>query len=157
MVETAAHLTDHVFPRLPVRQWVLSVPKRLRYFMQRDGAVLNMVLRIFLRVIAQSLLDHCAGAAQVDRAALHIGALAFIHRFGSSLNAHVRFHACVIDGVFEEVAGQTAGCTGQASRSADRASRHGRGRAWDGAAGPSDPTHARAAAHRPGTRASTVG
>lgn len=46
MVETAAHLTDHVFPRLPVRQWVLSVPKRLRYFMQRDGMVLNMVLRI---------------------------------------------------------------------------------------------------------------
>jgi hypothetical protein len=55
MAETAAHLTDHVFPRLPVRQWVLSVPKRLRYFMQRDGVVLNMVLRIFLRVIAQSL------------------------------------------------------------------------------------------------------
>jgi hypothetical protein len=47
---------DHVFPRLPVRQWVLSVPKRLRYFMQRDGAVLGMVLRIFLRVIAQTYL-----------------------------------------------------------------------------------------------------
>ena len=77
MVETAAHLCDHVFPRLPVRQWVLSVPKRLRYFMQRDGAVLNMVLRIFLRVIAQSLQDHCAGAAPVNRAALHIGAVAF--------------------------------------------------------------------------------
>jgi hypothetical protein len=42
MVETAAHLTDHVFPRLQVRQWVLSVPKRLRYFMQRGGTVLNM-------------------------------------------------------------------------------------------------------------------
>jgi hypothetical protein len=27
----AAHLADHVFPRLPVRQWVLSIPKRLRY------------------------------------------------------------------------------------------------------------------------------
>ena len=49
---------DHVFPRLPVRQWVLSVLKRLRYFMQRDGAVLNMVLRIFLRVIEQSLSAH---------------------------------------------------------------------------------------------------
>ena len=105
MVETAAHLTDHVFPRLPVRQWVLSVPKRLRYFMQRDGAVLNMVLRIFLRVIAQSLLDHCAGAAQVDKATLHIGAVAFIHRFGSSLNGHVHFHVCVVDGVFEQVPG----------------------------------------------------
>ena len=72
MVETAAHLTDHVFPRLPVRQWVLSVPKRLRYFIQRDGAVLNMVLRIFLRVIAQTLQTHSPGAAHVDRAALHI-------------------------------------------------------------------------------------
>jgi hypothetical protein len=55
MAETAAHLCDHVFPRLPVRQWVLSVPRRLRYFMLRDGPVLNTVLRIFLRVIAQSL------------------------------------------------------------------------------------------------------
>ena len=82
MVETAAHLTDHVFPRLPVRQWVLSVPKRLRYFMQRDGAVLNMVLRIFLRVIAQSLQAHSPGVAQVDKAAQQIGAVAFIHRFG---------------------------------------------------------------------------
>jgi len=105
MVETAAHLTDHVFPRLPVRQWVLSVPKRLRYFMQRDGAVLNMVLRIFLRVIAQSLQSNSPGAAQLDKAALHIGAIAFIHRFGSSLNGHVHFHVCAVDGVFEEVAG----------------------------------------------------
>ena len=40
--------------------------------------MLNMALRIFLRVITQSLLDHCAGATQVDRAALHIGAVAFI-------------------------------------------------------------------------------
>ena len=37
IVETAAHLTDHVFPRLPVRQWVLAVPKRLRYFLHRCG------------------------------------------------------------------------------------------------------------------------
>jgi hypothetical protein len=91
----------------PVRQWVLSVPKRLRYFMQRDGAVLNMVLRIFLRVIAQSLQSNSPGTAQLDRAALHIGAVAFIHRFGSSLNGHVHFHVCVVDGVFEEVPGDT--------------------------------------------------
>ena len=109
MVETAAHLTDHVFPRLPVRQWVLSVPKRLRYFLQRDGAVLNMVLRIFLRVIAQSLQSCSPGAAQVDKATLHIGAVAFIHRFGSSLNGHVHFHVCVVDGVFEAVAGEGEG------------------------------------------------
>ena len=49
MAETTAHLTDHVFPRLPVRQWVLSVPKRLRYFLQRDTALQGAVLRILLR------------------------------------------------------------------------------------------------------------
>jgi hypothetical protein len=92
MVETAAHLADHVFPHLPLRQWVLSVPKRLRYFMQRDRAALNMVLRIFLRVIALSLPAKCPSAANIDRAALHIGVIAFIHRFGSSLNGHGHIH-----------------------------------------------------------------
>ena len=81
------------------------MPKRLRYFMQRDGAVLNMVLRISLRVIAQSLQTHSPGEANVDKAALHIGAVAFIHRFGSSLNGHVHFHVCAVDGVLEGVPG----------------------------------------------------
>jgi hypothetical protein len=107
MAETAAHLVDHVLPHLPVRQWVLSVPKRLRYFMQHDGVVLNMVLRIFLRVIAQSLHQHCPTAAQMNEATLHIGAVAFIHRFGSSLNEHVHFHVCVVDGMFEGVPGES--------------------------------------------------
>jgi hypothetical protein len=60
-----------------------------------------MVLRIFLRVIAQSLQSNSAGAVNVDKATLHIGAVAFIHRFGSSLNEHVHFHVCAVDGVFE--------------------------------------------------------
>jgi hypothetical protein len=55
MALTAAHLTDHVFPHLPVRQWVLSVPKRLRYFLQRDDDVQDAALRIFMRVIEHSL------------------------------------------------------------------------------------------------------
>lgn len=72
--------------------------------MHPDEAVLNMVLRIFLRVIAQNLRAHCPGAANVDKTALHIGAVAFIHRFGSSLNEHVHFQVCVVDGAFKEVA-----------------------------------------------------
>jgi len=93
-----------------IRGWVVNarhvktVPGlRLRYFMQRDGAVLGMVLRIFLRVIEQALQAGSPGAANADKASLHIGAVAFIHRFGSSLNEHVHFHVCVVDGVFEAV------------------------------------------------------
>jgi hypothetical protein len=73
--------------------------------MQRDGAVLGMVLRIFLRVIEQTLQANSPCAEHADKAALHIGAVAFIHRFGSSLNEHAHFHVCAVDGVFEEVAG----------------------------------------------------
>ena len=84
---------------------VLSVPKRLRYYLQRDKGALNAALRIYLRVLQQSLQAHCPRAAKVDPASLHLGAVAFIHRFGSSLNTHVHLHVCVVDGVFETVAG----------------------------------------------------
>ena len=97
MAETAAHLVDHVFPPLPVRQWVLAVPKRMRYFLQRDAALQGTVLRIFLSVVERCLREHSPGCP----AAAQIGAVAFIHRFGASLNEHVHFHCCVIDGVFE--------------------------------------------------------
>lgn len=41
--------------------------KRLRYYIQRVGAVLNMVRRIFLRGIAQSLQSNSPDAVNVDR------------------------------------------------------------------------------------------
>jgi hypothetical protein len=100
MAETAAHLVDHVFPPLPVRQWVLAVPKRLRYFLQADAALQGTVLRIFLSVVERCLREHSPSSPADAR----IGAVAFIHRFGSSLNEHVHFHCCVIDGVFESTA-----------------------------------------------------
>jgi hypothetical protein len=100
MVATAAHLTDHVLPRLPVRQWVLSVPKRLRYFLQRDANLQGAALRLFLRAVEQCLRAHSPGSDPAAR----LGAVAFIHRFGSSLNAHLHFHCVVIDGVFDAAA-----------------------------------------------------
>ena len=89
MVETAAHLTDHVLPPLPVRQWVLAVPKRLRYFLHRDADLQGAALRVFLRVVEQHLRGHSRGSGP----AAHLGAVAFIHRFGSTLNPHLHFHS----------------------------------------------------------------
>ncbi len=34
-----------------------------------------------------------------------LGAVAFIHRFGSTLNPHLHFHCVVIDGMFDAAAG----------------------------------------------------
>ena len=47
--------------------------------------------------------------------------------------------------------------TGQASRGADRASHHGRGRTWGDTAGPCDPTHARTCDHPSVHRRTTCG
>ena len=98
MVETAAHLVDHVLPPLPVRQWVLSVPKRIRPFLHHNPAIAGAVLRIFLRAIRTMLRRASPGAGPHAQ----IGAISFLHRFGASLNAHFHFHVCVIDGVFGE-------------------------------------------------------
>ena len=55
MAETAAHLVDRVLPHVPMRQWVLSVPHGLRYRMAYDADLLSRVMRIFSRVVFQSL------------------------------------------------------------------------------------------------------
>ena len=103
MVETAAHLVDHVFPRLPVRQWVLSLPKRLRYHLD-DANLQNAVLHSLLHGIEQGLresLPESDGGTHLHmQTNTHIGAVVFIHRFGGLLNAHLHFHVVMIDGVF---------------------------------------------------------
>ena len=53
MCSTAAHLTDRVFPDVPLRQWVLSVPFELRLLLARNAAALTAVGRIFVREIGR--------------------------------------------------------------------------------------------------------
>ena len=47
MAEVAAHLTAHVLPHLPVRQWVLSLPKRLRPYLHHNPDIAGAVLHRF--------------------------------------------------------------------------------------------------------------
>ena len=55
MVDTAAHLVDRVFPRVPVRQWVLSIPFTLRYRLAYDARLVGHVLDIFVQGVFGSL------------------------------------------------------------------------------------------------------
>ena len=48
MTQTAAHLADHVIPPVPVRQWVISVPKRLRGMLADRPAAVAALTKIFL-------------------------------------------------------------------------------------------------------------
>ena len=116
MVETAAHLTDQVLPRVCYRQWVLSVPKRVRWHLREKREMIAGLLRVFLRAVETTLHQRSPGAPPGAR----FGAVAFVHRFGSYLNGHVHFHVPVpADGAAGP--GAAAGRTGvRAGRPAGR-------------------------------------
>ena len=103
MAETAAHLVDHVIPHVPVRQFVLSVPKRLRPYLHHRPRTASAVLHILLRALQTTLRGACPTAPRTAA----MGAVSFLHRFGSSLNPHYHFHLCVVDGLFEKVEDDT--------------------------------------------------
>ena len=46
MVESAAHLVDHVPPEQPIRQWVLTFPYALRFLFAARPQVLSQVLGV---------------------------------------------------------------------------------------------------------------
>ncbi len=56
------------------------------------------MLRIFVRAIRTTLCRTSPGAPKGAR----IGALTFLHRFGSARNTHFHYHLVVLDGVSSE-------------------------------------------------------
>ena len=83
MVETAAHLVEHVLPEQPIRQWVLSFPHPLRFLFATRPAVLSQVLGIVYRAISTFLIRR---AGLRVGAGARTGAVTLIQRFGSALN-----------------------------------------------------------------------
>jgi len=112
MTQTAAHLADHVIPPVPVRQWVISVPKRLRGMLADRPRAIAALTKIFLDDIERTLITASGVTAAADTPSAsrpRLGGISFLHRFGSALNHHVHLHACVTDGVFVPAA-DDAGC-----------------------------------------------
>lgn len=99
MSDFAAHLRDHVMPRAPVRQWVLTVPHGLRFRMAFNPDVAGLVLRTFVSVVSRWLRRRARAVG--IRGLLQTGGVTVIQRFGSALNLNVHFHTLMIDGVYE--------------------------------------------------------
>ena len=96
MAEAAVHLVDHVIPKVPVHQWVLSFPIPLRSLFAVRPNLFAPVLQIIHRAIATFLLKQ-AGQNR-DQAAT--GAVTLIQHFGSAANLNIHLHALVFDGVY---------------------------------------------------------
>ena len=79
MADTAAHLVDRVFPHVPARQWVLSVPFALRYRLAYDAEMVTAVLGVFIRALF-GLYRRMARDYGIDQT--QCGAVTFVQRFG---------------------------------------------------------------------------
>ena len=84
---------------MPVRQWVLTLPYRLRYRLAWDHGLTRALLGVYARVL-QDFYIRGARRRGIDRS--RTGMLTVIQRFGSGVNLNVHFHTLVLDGVFAD-------------------------------------------------------
>jgi len=97
MTESAAPLIDEVLPRVPVRQWVLSLPHRLRYLLAWNHVLARAVLGVYVRALL-SFHRHRARRYRIHDG--RSGSVTVIQRFGGGLNLNIHFHTLLFDGVF---------------------------------------------------------
>jgi hypothetical protein len=98
MEDAADHLVHDVFPSVPVRQWVVSFPRRIRFLAARDPAFCSRLLDLFTRAVFawQRRRGRLVGVADP-----RTGGCTAVQRFGSAINLNVHFHTLTPDGVFD--------------------------------------------------------
>jgi hypothetical protein len=103
MNEVALHLTENVFPKAPVRQWVISFPFSVRYVLAYKPALITKVLGVYNRIISNWYIK---AARREGVLSPETGCITFVQRFGSALNLNVHFHTLFLDGVYTHVDGK---------------------------------------------------
>ena len=118
MAQTAAHLVDHALalppgrwpgtnsppdcscpgslPRVPVRQWVLSLPIPLRLLLAAQPKLVTPVLQVVHRAITRFLLAQAELTAGLTAEQADSGAVTLIQRFGSAANLNIHLHCLVL-------------------------------------------------------------
>ena len=94
MAQMAAHLVEQVLPWVPTRQWVVSVPIPLRYWMASSQALTATVHTIIRSTIGQYYVNQAVQRG-LERATVHPGSVTFIQRFGSALQLNEIVVDCV--------------------------------------------------------------
>jgi hypothetical protein len=97
MEDGSDHLVRNVLPPVPVRQWVFSLPRRVRFLAARYPVLASRLLDVFTRAVFdwQKRSARRLGASEP-----RTGGVTAIQRFGGALNLNVHFHTLIPDGVF---------------------------------------------------------
>src|SRR5262249_1679221 len=95
----AAPPVERAFPWVAARQWVVSVPVPLRYWMAGSQDLTAKVHTIIRRTIGQYYVNQAVTRGHA-RATVHPGSVTFIQRFGSALQLNLHFHVIGLEGVY---------------------------------------------------------
>lgn len=98
MAESAEHLVENILPVAPYRQFVVSFPVPLRYWMHTNQQLFGKVHKIVIKEITRAYEKEASQQGCKDP---KTGSITFIQRFGSSLNLNIHLHILALDGVFE--------------------------------------------------------
>jgi hypothetical protein len=97
MAQTGANLVDHVLPRVPLRQFVVTVPFELRARLAYDGALLGAVGRI----VVDSVLGFYRRRMRDEGGVVgQSGAVSVVQRASADLRLNPHWHSILLDGVF---------------------------------------------------------
>jgi hypothetical protein len=97
MAEAVEHLVDHVLPHAAYRQWVLTFPFALRFWLAANNRLLSKVNKIATSEISKFY----ATKAKAEGVGAPLpGAITFIQRSGSALNAALHLHILALEGVY---------------------------------------------------------
>ena len=100
MHDSAAHLVDRVLPRVPMRQWVATFSRRVRFHLAADPKLASAALREVLRIVFAWQRERARRVGARPSRANSNGAITFVQRFSSSLELSLHFHVLIQDGVF---------------------------------------------------------
>lgn len=99
MAEKAFHLIDNVLPDAPYRQWVLSLPIPLRFWMATNKKLTSKVHQIASKEIT-AYYTRVAKSKGIENPLP--GSITFIQRFGSACNLNTHFHLVALEGVYTQ-------------------------------------------------------
>jgi hypothetical protein len=97
MAETAADLCEHVLPRVPLRQFVLTLPHPLRARLGYDGPLMGAVCRVFADSVLGWYRRRTAAHGVKDGQG---GAVLALQRASADLRLNPHIHGIFLDGVF---------------------------------------------------------
>ena len=100
-IQKADRIEREVWPQAKARQWVLTFPHQVRFWLLRNPKLFNEVISIVVDSIAVFYEQHSAAVFGQDQIYLPTaGSISFVQFFGSSLAPNPHLHMMFLDGVF---------------------------------------------------------